>query len=54
MVKLTNPDENVNHLPAVGKYTSEYSDGSNVEPDESNKRLFLYYLLSIYYAWNLL
>lgn len=40
MVKITNPDENVNHLPAVGKYSPDYSEGSS-EPDESNnKRLF--------------
>lgn len=42
MVKITNPDENVNHLPAVGNYVPD-AENCNIENDE-HKRL-LFYLL---------
>ncbi|GLV31585.1 uncharacterized protein CBL_07346 [Carabus blaptoides fortunei] len=39
MVKITNPDENVNHLPAVGNYMSQGTgEPSITESDDPSKR----------------
>lgn len=44
MVKITNPDENVNHLPSVGKYVAQNKDEFVVpETDDLNKRFFIIY-----------
>lgn len=49
MVKITNPDENVNHLPAVGKYVSQSSnDDPGIVDNDDLKRLFFFIFFFFY------
>lgn len=46
MVKITNPDENVNHLPAVGNYVPQGTgEPSITESDDPTKRLLFIHCL---------